>query len=54
MCLRHFVLEVTNLHGTAKVLGSNLAGPVFFSNGKDSVSQKQCRLIVLSAYVLSV
>ena len=27
-------LEITNTPGTAKVLGSNLTGPVSFSNGK--------------------
>ena len=26
--------------GTSKVVGSNMTGPVFFSNGKYSVSQK--------------
>ena len=27
--LRHFCLKVTNAAGTAQVMGSNLAGPVF-------------------------
>ena len=37
-------LEVTNTPGTAKMLGSNPIGPVFFSTRKYFVSKKDCRL----------
>ena len=33
-------LDVTNMPGTAKVLGSNLAETCFFPNGKISASNK--------------
>ena len=43
--LRQPFLEVTITPGTAKVRGSNLTGPFFFSNGKYSVSKK-CGLFI--------
>ena len=38
-------LQITNTPGTAKVLGSCLTRPVFFSNGKSSVQLIICPLM---------
>ena len=45
-------LDVTNISGTAKDLGSNLSRTYFFSNGKYSVSSKTFKQLFVTSWNL--